>query len=949
MKRILLTTFVLVMAFTGWVKSSAATVFGPEDFLDVSVYNSYTKFRLAGERGWVWKQSEDALQYWGNGQADAWIVSTPFTLRKGQLYEFSCITLNQGGMTEADWKTIKFYVTKGREMADFQGKNEILNNPILTYRVERNDVLSYPKATFAVEEDGEYTLALRCVGDNYNTNSVLVDYLQIDESTELIPSAATAVMATPKANGALGADIEWVNPTKSVSGDALASIDKVTVMCGDREVTVINNPRTGEKQTVSDNGVSDPGIYSYTVVVTCGSSSSAPASTGEVWIGPDTPSTPTNVAIAPNAAKTGYQITFAHDGLGAHNGYINSSAIVYDIRLTPGDIQVASGVTTKSYEWIPTSELDYDLYSVAVTARCGEMLSETGVSTPSLFGDALSLPYEPNCNDAQFFRLWSVTGRTPWNYNGGQKKIYAPTNCDGWAFTPPFKAELPGEYRVMFRPYNYSASFPNTLEAVLSLGTDPASQSNVSILNKTYETPAANPVTGVVTYEMDTVKIVVDQAGVYRVGFHATNPTAMLGFGMSDLKVEFVSSDVTVMPGAPTAISVETGTFGEMKVVVKVTAPTEDSEGKQLASIASIGIRRGEDVVKTFENPTPGEELTFTDTTMPEPGIYKYGAFATVGEYSSLPVFATTEWVGNDVPEKPRAITVNRYNDATGAYIRISPSNKGVHEGYVNSSKFTYNVRRSDGAEVMKGGEDTMIFDTFDDSPWGKKSYTVTTLFDGRESEAKVSDAVLGGEAVPAPLMVAFHEGILDLFTAAAPSSWTWTGSALNSGAKGNWLASQALELSADSIYTVTYATSALEPVFEGILAKYLGDMEEEAVAVEFERGANSTKFSVAESGRYFLAVRNAHETAELPLSGMVLTATTTNSIDDVVTVAPVYDAASGMLVLPEGCKARVYNSAGIEVGVFGNKVSLAALSSGVYIVRISGAGNDNSVFKIVK
>ena len=93
-------------------------------------------------------------------------------------------------------------------------------------------------------------------------------------------------------------------------------------------------------------------------------------------------------------------------------------------------------------------------------------------------------------------------------------------------------------------------------------------------------------------------------------------------------------------------------------VTVQLTAPTNSmtslgsGNGEALPYLTKIILSRnlnyGEYIeVHTFENPTPGEQLTFVDTTVGE-GLYQYKAVAYVDDYASYP-----EWSEIEIGQKP--------------------------------------------------------------------------------------------------------------------------------------------------------------------------------------------------------------------------------------------------------------------------------------------------------
>lgn len=68
---------------------------------------------------------------------------------------------------------------------------------------------------------------------------------------------------------------------------------------------------------------------------------------------------------------------------------------------------------------------------------------------------------------------------------------------------------------------------------------------------------------------------------------------------MADQSVPAAVSDLTVTPAA----------LGELKATVSFTAPAQTAEGSSLTSLTKIELYRDNEVIKTFDNPTAGQQL----------------------------------------------------------------------------------------------------------------------------------------------------------------------------------------------------------------------------------------------------------------------------------------------------------------------------------------------------
>lgn len=100
------------------------------------------------------------------------------------------------------------------------------------------------------------------------------------------------------------------------------------------------------------------------------------------------------------------------------------------------------------------------------------------------------------------------------------------------------------------------------------------------------------------------------------IGFHFKTPDD----GYSNrLYLKSVVVEVTAhqsVPGYVTNLTATPGAQGALQADVAFTAPTVSINGGNLTSITKIEVLRDDQLVKTFENPAIGEQLSFTDEGM---------------------------------------------------------------------------------------------------------------------------------------------------------------------------------------------------------------------------------------------------------------------------------------------------------------------------------------------
>ena len=114
------------------------------------------------------------------------------------------------------------------------------------------------------------------------------------------------------------------------------------------------------------------------------------------------------------------------------------------------------------------------------------------------------------------------------------------------------------------------------------------------------------------------------------------------------------------MPSAVTGLTItKSATYGDTKVQVSFRAPLTSVAGSTLQSLEKIVVTRSGVTVKTIENPTPNEEISFEDVCAYGSGNYvwkavPYGADGEQGiAAESAPVF-----VGVNAPAQPANVKV---------------------------------------------------------------------------------------------------------------------------------------------------------------------------------------------------------------------------------------------------------------------------------------------------
>lgn len=91
------------------------------------------------------------------------------------------------------------------------------------------------------------------------------DAVTLDVICETAASAPTNFTAVPDPNYGLSVDLSWTNPTSTMGGTALTSINSIELYRGTTLVNSFANPTVGDNMTYTDNAVPADGVYTYRV------------------------------------------------------------------------------------------------------------------------------------------------------------------------------------------------------------------------------------------------------------------------------------------------------------------------------------------------------------------------------------------------------------------------------------------------------------------------------------------------------------------------------------------------------------------------------------------------------------------------------------------------------------------------------------------------------------
>jgi len=329
------------------------------------------------------------------------------------------------------------------------------------------------------------------------------------------------------------------------------------------------------------------------------------------------------------------------------------SAEVTAIDIYRDEVKVASlegAVTT----WEDNAEkgLEPGFHTYKVVAYVGSAASKGATVTTAYVGplSAWSLPFDWNFKEQgkeNFETFWTVIDANgdakSWTmyeaWNTTYIQYYQNEQSDDYLVSPALKFTEAGAYKITWYGWSNSA-VTSTLDVVMG---DDKTVDALSTKIGTFEMVEKYSAQEYSAY------IQVATAGEYYIAFH-TNTSNSTTFKVTELKVE----KGVVLPLQATDLKAVPAADLSLKVDVSWTNASLNNLGTDLATIAKVELYRDGELIKTYEDATPGAVVTYTDEVA-EAGVYTYKVrtYGADGEAEGDAPAVTSKWVGDPTQEIP--------------------------------------------------------------------------------------------------------------------------------------------------------------------------------------------------------------------------------------------------------------------------------------------------------
>lgn len=515
-----------------------------------------------------------------------------------------------------------------------------------------------------------------------------------DEITGMYVSSVTADSKAPAAVTDLAVDFQGASLTGSVSFTAPTTTFDGQETSGDLIYDITANGdavatgRTAFGASVErEVTVSSPGDYMIAVTVRNQAGKSPVAKVG-TFIGSGVPVAP-SVSLAYMNGEMHLSWTPSDATVGG--GYINPAGVTYAVTRFPGNVKVAEGIMQTSFSEPVDEPKGMTDYYYVVVAHNGEVSSVEAKSNVVTLGSILP-PYSNTFDLPSSLAGYSVIDANGdekvWTYDDHSVRMVYNTakDMDDWLITPSVYLEEGKTYYVSFNAWAYTPSSPERVEARWGASATVDAMENELVPPTVVAVRISNPLE-LGGYMTPTV------SGKYYVGIHGISDADRFYLNIDNLSIsEGVAASV---PAEPTALTVVADPDGGYLAEISFKAPELDIAGNRLTSLERVEVRCGDALVKTFNDPAPGETLSFTDQLQKSGTVtYSVCAFNASGAGRSA---QASVYIGIDRPSDPKNIEVEETGNLGEVMVSWDAIDTDWRGNHINPSMVTYYVAFNNG------------------------------------------------------------------------------------------------------------------------------------------------------------------------------------------------------------------------------------------------------------
>lgn len=581
-------------------------------FESLDTQEAYETFTVidANNDGKTWRYvpyySMPSVGVHNDNNSDDWLITTKIPLEAGKLYKFT-VDLRISSKSSLD----EYFVVKAGNAPTVEGMTQVVIDKTQIPFPGYDENSRIPMTTFTgyikAETAGDYYVGLQALSYAGAWGFYACNFTVYTGISLAGPEAVTDLQATAYPDGVYKADVSFVAPTTTTTGDALESIQDIKVYRGEELVKTFEAPAPGVKCEFTDE-LASAGDYTYKVV---------PYSIGgegkgaevEVYVG-------TDYAVAPVVKslvelETDGKIRFEWEPVNkdVNGNDIAADKITYTIaRINDSGnlVDVVEGLTDTVYETQCVVPGDQMLVQYVVFASTDRGLSEGTGSEAIVAGTPYAVPWKESFPDGTLSCVmgtkalrgnctWRVSQDTSFqnmhsaDNDNGYASFWTTANADqGRLYTGKFKLEglkNPGVSFYIWKRVNGTTPDIGTIEVEINDGTG----------FKTIKTVTAEstPVKG---WNLVNVPIPAEYIGkVIQVGFKATRVTYTYQF-IDALQIhELCEHNVAV---ASVSVPKRAVPDSEFEISATVT-----NHGTNLTGAYAIDLLRNGELVQSIAGP----------------------------------------------------------------------------------------------------------------------------------------------------------------------------------------------------------------------------------------------------------------------------------------------------------------------------------------------------------
>lgn len=236
---------------------------------------------------------------------------------------------------------------------------------------------------------------------------------------------------------------------------------------------------------------------------------------------------------------------------------------------------------------------------------------------------------------------------TTWAYDDYYNEAFAQYSAkdpmDDWLITPPMALTGGKAYTLTFVAACNSQMYPERLEILYGDAPTVASMTSTALQPTTIDN---------IEFAEYSCVIVPRMSGKVHVGFHGISDANMYKLRISRMSITEGASGET--PSGVKDLMVTSSDPYSLNATVSFYAPETTLSGAALDQIDNITLKRDGVLLKTFDNPAPGEHLSFDDTAETG-GLYTYSVCASNSAGEGY-VMTCTHTIGGVAPLYPENV-----------------------------------------------------------------------------------------------------------------------------------------------------------------------------------------------------------------------------------------------------------------------------------------------------